>query len=263
VCFVKSGEIKVHYKKRGCGPPLLLLHGIGSNSFSWRQQLQDLSHDYTVLAWDAPGYGQSSDPVPTVMKIRHYVDCVKDLLDEQQMDSIYLLGHSWGGVIAQEFYRVFPAYVKALILADTNRGGGAEPEDIARRGLQQRLQMIEQLSPDQLARERAPVLLSSTAPDDVLCEVEDIMSQVRSLGYRSAAISMSEVDHSELLSQIQIPTLLIWGTEDKVTSLSEGKIMEKAIPGSQLEVISSAGHLCYLEYPKDFNEIVRKFLKGV
>lgn len=261
--FMRSGKIKVHYKKRGCGPPLLLLHGIGSNSFSWRQQLQDLSCHYTVVAWDAPGYGQSSDPVPKVMKVRHYADCVKDLLDEQQMDSVYLLGHSWGGVIAQEFYRVFPSYVKALILADTNRGGGAEPKDIARRGLQQRLQMIEKLSPDQLARERAPVLLSSTAPDDVLHEVENIMSQVRSSGYRSAAISMSEVDHSELLSQIQIPTLLIWGTEDNVTSLSEGKIMKEAIPGAKLEVISGAGHLCYLESPEDFNEIVMEFLKGV
>ena len=260
---MRSGEIKVHYKKIGCGPPLLLLHGIGSNSFSWRQQLQELSCNYTVVAWDAPGYGQSSDPVPMVMKVRHYVDCVKDLLDEQQIDSVYLLGHSWGGVIAQEFYRVFPAYVKALILADTNRGGGAEPEDIARHGLQQRLQMIEKLSPDQLARERAPVLLSSTALDDVLHEVEDIMSQVRSLGYRSAAISMAEVNHSELLSQIQIPTLLIWGTEDNVTSLSEGQIMKEAIPGAKLEVISGAGHLCYLEYPKDFNKIVREFLKGV
>ena len=81
--FVRSGGITVYYNKRGSGSPLLLLHGIGSNSFSWRYQFQDLSCNNTVMAWDAPGYGQSSDPVPKIMKIRHYTNCVKDLLDEE------------------------------------------------------------------------------------------------------------------------------------------------------------------------------------
>ena len=258
---LRSGEIAVHCERSGQGPPVLLLHGIGSNSASWRQQLQGLSDDYTVLAWDAPGYGQSSDPVPEVMTIRQYADCVRELLDQQQVDSVYLLGHSWGGVIAQEFCLAFPSYVRALILSDTNRGGGAEPEEIRQRGLQHRLQMIEELSPEQLARQRAPVLLSSEAPDNVLREAVDIMSQVRPLGYRSAAISMSEADHGELLSRIQAPTLLIWGERDTVTPLSEGRSIQSAIVGAKLEVISGVGHLCYLERPHEFNQILTDFLK--
>ncbi len=262
MAFTRSGEITVHYERSGQGPPLLLLHGIGSNSASWRQQLQGLSDHYTVLAWDAPGYGQSSDPVPEVMTIRHYADCVRDLLDHQQVDSVYLLGHSWGGIIAQEFCLAFPSYVRALILSDTNRGGGAEPEEIRQRGLQQRLQMVEELSPEQLARQRAPVLLSSEAPDNVLREAVDIMSQVRPPGYRSAAISMSEADHGELLSRIQAPTLLIWGEQDTVTPLSEGRTIQSAIAGAKLEVIPAVGHLCYLERPHEFNQILKNFLNG-
>ena len=261
MAFARSGEITVHYERSGQGSPLLLLHGIGSNSASWRQQVQGLSDHYTVLAWDAPGYGQSSDPDPEVMTIRHYADCVRDLLDHQQVDSVYLLGHSWGGVIAQEFYLAFPSYVRALILSDTNRGGGSEPEEIRQRGLQHRLQMVEELSPEQLARQRAPVLLSSEAPDSVLREAVEIMSQVRPPGYRSAAISMSKADHGELLSRIQVPTLLIWGEQDTVTPLSEGRTIQSAIAGAKLEVITGVGHLCYLEQPHEFNQILGKFLK--
>ena len=105
-------------------------------------------------------------------------------------------------------------------------------------------------------------MLSSEAPDNVLREAVDIMSQVRPLGYRSAAISMSEADHGELLSRIQAPTLLIWGEQDTVTPLSEGRTIQSAIAGAKLEVIPAVGHLCYLERPHEFNQILNNFLNG-
>jgi pimeloyl-ACP methyl ester carboxylesterase len=263
LAFARVGEISIYYERRGQGPSLLLLHGIGSSSGSWRHQLEELSKCWTVLAWDAPGYGRSSDPVPEVMEIRLYAECVRALLVEEQLESVYLVGHSWGGIIAQEFYRAFPSYVRALILGDTNQGGGAEPREIRRRQLEQRLKMIQDLAPSELAEQRAPALLSSEAPEEVLREAVEIMSQVRPPGYRSAAISMSRADERDLLSQIQVPTLLVWGELDSVTPLKEGKAMQEAIAGVRLEVISGVGHLCYLERPQEFNEILNRFLEEV
>ena len=137
----------LHYETAGEGPPLLLLHGIGSNSRSWRRQLAALSPDFTVIAWDAPGYGRSSDPPKTVKPSVHfYAACLHDLADLLGLKKIFLLGHSTGGVIAQEFYRAYPDEVSALILADIRYARSQAT-------LEERLKSIRTLTPQQLAAE--------------------------------------------------------------------------------------------------------------
>jgi pimeloyl-ACP methyl ester carboxylesterase len=104
--------------------PVVLLHGIGSSSRSWSRQLADLSNDFKVIAWDAPGYGTSSNPPPSANpSLRTYVDSLLGILDSLGLGRVALLGHSMGGTIAQEFYRSYPERLRALILADTSFGG--------------------------------------------------------------------------------------------------------------------------------------------
>src|SRR5579863_10381063 len=100
----------IHYEVRGEGFPLVLLHGIGSSSRSWRRQIQALSRNFKVIAWDAPGYGGSSDPSGHP-SMRYYADRLRELLDALGIDRTFLLGHSTGGVVAQEFYRANPQSV--------------------------------------------------------------------------------------------------------------------------------------------------------
>src|SRR5215471_18937169 len=101
----------VHYEAAGKGPPLVLLHGIGSNSRSWSRQLATLSTDFKVVAWDAPGYGRSSDPPSIAPSMRFYAESLRGLLETLDLRKIFLLGHSTGGVIAQEFHRLFPNFI--------------------------------------------------------------------------------------------------------------------------------------------------------
>jgi pimeloyl-ACP methyl ester carboxylesterase len=238
----------LHYEIAGDGPPLVLLHGIGSNSKSWSRQFAALATQFKLIAWDAPGYGQSADPPPVIPSMRFYAESLLRLLDSLGLSRVFLLGHSTGGVIAQEFCRLSPGYVQALILADT-RNVRSEA------GLEDRLKSIRTMSPAQLAAQRAPKLLSRNAPPDLVREVASIMSEVRPAGYEFAALALADSDTSDVVRDIQVPTLLIWGAEDEITPLWP------EIPSHvQLKVIAHAGHLCYIEQPEQFNEIVRSFL---
>jgi len=237
----------IHYENRGQGFPLVLLHGIGSNSRSWRRQLEGLSSNFNVIAWDAPGYGRSSDPVGKA-SMQYYAGCLRRMLDRLNLDKVFLLGHSTGGVIAQEFYRTNPQCVRRLILADTRFVGSKSTLD-------QRLRSIRTMTPSELARERAPKLLSRNAAPEIVEEVISIMSEVRPAGYEFAAMALAESDTRDVLHSLHVPTLLIWGSEDEITPM-----WTEVPPGVRLEVISGAGHLCYIENPEQFNTIVREFL---
>src|SRR4051794_3998303 len=110
------------------GPPLVLLHGIGGNASQWRNQLNDLSDSYRVIAWDAPGYGESDDPSGT-WSMADYGECLIDLLDQLGIGRAHILGQSWGGVLAQEIYRIHARRFASLILSDTFAGGAQSPEE--------------------------------------------------------------------------------------------------------------------------------------
>ncbi len=244
-CKVADGNI--HYETAGKGHPLILLHGIGSNSRSWQRQLAALSGSFKVIAWDAPGYGRSSDPAGKP-SMAYYASRLRGLLDELRIDRIHLLGHSMGGSVAQEFYGSYPDRVRRLILADTRPVGSREM-------LQERLQMIRTTNPEQLAAERAPKLLSKSAPEELVREAVSIMSEIRVAGYEFAAIALAQSDERTVLRRLEVATLLIWGAEDEITPL-----WDEIPAGARLEVIPNAGHLCYAEQPDAFNTIVREFL---
>jgi len=241
--------LTIHYEVTGDGFPLILLHGIGSNSRSWRRQLATLSLHFRVIAWDAPGYGRSSDP-PAGLEptMGFYADCLHGLVQSFRMNRIFLLGHSTGGVAAQEFYRRYPETVRALVLSDTRYQSSPE-------GLEQRLDAIRRMTPSELALKRAPQLLTANASRDLIDEVASIMSEVRPTGYEFAAIALSKSDTHNVVKNLRVPTLLIWGSEDEITP-----VWQESLTNTTVKIIQGAGHLCYIEQPDTFNRIVTEFL---
>jgi pimeloyl-ACP methyl ester carboxylesterase len=236
----------MYYEVAGTGPPIVLLHGIGSNSKSWRRQLAAFSADFTVIAWDAPGFGKSPDLTAATPSIGEYTRALRELLDSTQFDSAVILGHSFGGLIAQDFYRQHADRIGALILADTTQGGG-DPS--------RRLQMIRTLAPQELARRRAPKLLSANAPQQLIDEAIAIMSEVRRPGYEFAAMAMSNADTRGVLDNMTVPLLMIWGAQDEITPPWHQWPRQ-----ARVQMIPNAGHLCYTEQPEIFNSIVLDFL---
>lgn len=118
---VATGGLEIAYQRAGEGPPLLLLHGAAEDGRIWTPQLAGLADDLTVIAWDEPGAGRSSD-LPEDFGLEGFADAVAALLDHLDLGPAHLAGLSWGGTVALEVCRRHPRLVRTLLLIDTYAG---------------------------------------------------------------------------------------------------------------------------------------------
>jgi len=255
--------LRIAYRRAGDGPPLVLLHGGPLDSREWRRQLEELSDEFTVVAWDAPGCGQSSDP-PEAFRAPEYANCLAALIDAIGLERPHVAGLSFGAVLALELYRQHPEIPRTLILASAYAGWlGSLPAEVVPERLRQWLRLAD-LAPDQWAREWIPGLLSESAPADVVDEVIAIVSDFHPAGQRTIVRAFgSEADLRDVLPRIDVPTLLVYGDKDVRSPLSVAEDLHAQISTSRLVVIPGAGHLCDVEAPERFNAEVRSFLRSV
>jgi pimeloyl-ACP methyl ester carboxylesterase len=254
---MKGNNLSVAYQRCGDGPVLVLLHGFIIDSRSWEPQIKQLSEHFTVIAWDAPGTGQSDDP-PDVFTISDWADCLAQLLDSCGIDKGHILGLSWGGILAQEFYHRHPGRVSSLILADTYAGWkGSLPESTAEERLATCL-LDASLPAAEFVPKYLTGMFGDTSTTDTQEKMASLMSHFHPVGFRLMAMA-SNIDTRKILPTIEVPTLLIWGDQDKRAPISVARQMLAAIPGAKLEIIKGAGHVCNLEAPVRFNKIVKDF----
>jgi pimeloyl-ACP methyl ester carboxylesterase len=254
-------NLSVAYQRRGSGPTLLLLHGFTHDSRVWRPQLESLSDQFTVIAWDAPGAGQSDDP-PETFEIGDWADCLAGFLTAIGLQSAHILGVSWGGLLAQEFYRRHPSRVHSLVLADTYAGWkGSLPEPIPRERLAACLRDAS-LPPSEFMPLYLPGMFSESPPEDAREELAGIMSEFHPIGFRLMATALAYADTRDLLPTIRVPTLLLWGDADARSPMTVAHQLHDAIPGSRLAVLHGAGHISNLEQPKQFDAKVRNFYRS-
>ena len=256
--YVEIGGLRVAYQRAGRGPPLVLLHGILSDSRAWTRQLAGLADRFTVVAWDAPGAGRSADP-PESFRASDYADCLSEFIVALGLDPAHVLGLSWGGVLAQELYRRHPERVRSLILADTYAGWkGSLPKAVCDERLASCIRE-SRLPPDEWVPGWLPGLLSENAPPELREEVVEVMSDFHPAGYRAMALAVADSDTRDLLPRIGVPTLLLWGELDRRSPLSVAEQLRDGIPGAQLTVIPDTGHVSNIEQPARFNAAVRDF----
>lgn len=254
--------LSIAYQRAGSGPALVLLHGFSLDSRSWRPQIEELSDRFTVLAWDAPGAGRSQDP-PSTFGIGDWVDVLAGVLEVADVQRAHVVGLSWGGLLAQEFYARHPTHVLSLVLANTYAGWkGSLPPTVPERRLEAAVR-DSQLPPEQFVEQYLPSMFSDAPPPAIRSELESIMKGFHPVGFRLMAAALARADTRELLSTIRVPTLLLWGDADKRSPLSVSQAMRDLIPGAHFEVIRGAGHLSNLERPVEFNTILRDFCLSV
>ena len=117
---VRAAGLDVAYDRAGSGPPLVLVHGAAGDAREWRPQVADLSDDFTVIAWDEPGAGRSSD-VPADFELAGYATALAELVETLGAPA-HVCGLSWGGTVTLELYRRRPELVAMLVLANTYAG---------------------------------------------------------------------------------------------------------------------------------------------
>lgn len=260
--FVEVNAQAVSYRQAGRGPPLVLLHGFLCDGRVWRRQLLQLSDQFRVIAWDAPGAGASPDPAET-FTTESYARCLAGFLDAVAIDQAHILGLSWGGILAQEFYRLYPERVRSLVLADTYAGWrGSLPEAVWKERLSACLRDANG-SADALVGKFLPGVFSDAAPQELRDEFAAIVSEFHPVGFRLMSLSAAEVDTRDLLPTIKVPTLLVWGDDDRRSPLNVASQFHAAIPGAKLVVIPNAGHVSNMEQPDAFNGHVRRFCRSV
>ena len=260
---IEVGGLRIAYERAGEGPPLLLLHGfVGDARSTWQHQIDALSGEFTVVAWDAPGAGGSSDP-PESFRMPDYADCLAGFLDGLGLRRPHVVGLSLGGAIALELYRRHPAIPATLVLAGAYAGwAGSLPPDVVDQRLRQCLQLAD-LPPDRFVAAMLPSMFSGSAPAERVAGFAASVTAFHPSGFRTMALSSAEADLRDVLPRIDVPTLLLYGDEDVRAPVPVGEALRAAIPGSVLVVMPGVGHASSVEAAERFTAEIRGFLHGV
>lgn len=248
------------YSEYGEGDPIVLLHAFPLNGKMWEPQVQALKDDYRVILPDYPGFGDSSYP-PAQPDIGYYARGIRELLDKLDLDRVMLGGLSMGGYVAFACLRLFPERISALVLANTRPDPDSEEIQENRNNMARRVrgEGVEILVEMQMER-----LLSSNTlenNEEVVEKVEGMMLESSPDGVVAALGAMRDrPDSGPLLSDITVPTLVIGGEEDAISSPEVMGRMNEKIPDSRHHTISKAGHLSNLEASEEFNDALKDFL---
>jgi pimeloyl-ACP methyl ester carboxylesterase len=257
---VLANGLKLAYRRAGEGPPLVLLHGFTHDGRTWRPQLAGLADEFTVVAWDEPGAGRSSD-LPEGFGLADYANCLAALIQALDLGPVHLAGLSWGGTVALELYRHHSRLVATLILVDTYAGWkGSLPEEEVRARVAGVREMLA--APDEEFDPTLPGLFAGDPPAEFVPLLAEIASDVRRQTLKKQLYVIPQADQRDLLDRIAVPTLLLWGELDVRSPLEVARQFEQAIPDTKLVVLPGAGHVTNLERPEKFNEAVREFCRS-
>ncbi|MBI2115642.1 MAG: alpha/beta fold hydrolase [candidate division NC10 bacterium] len=249
------------YVRRGDGQTaVFLLHGLGGGKAAWPWQLEALERGgYRAVAWDMPGYGESEAVAPYTLE--RLARALKGLIEHVGAGTNVLLGHSLGGMVAQEAYALYPEKIQGLILSATSPAFGKRDGAWQREFLERRLRPLDE---GRAMRELAPELVRGIVgegadPAGVELAIE-VMAAVPADTYRAALAAVTHFDRRDLLPRIRVPTLLVAGALDREAPPSVMQKMAERIPSARYECLPEVGHLACMERPGQFNEAVLRFL---
>lgn len=234
---IAIGRWRVHYVTAGAGEPVVLIHGFGASHRWWRYSLPVLASSYCVYAIDLPGFGRTSRPGR--FAIADAVEMITTWMSAVGIDHAHVVGHSLGGQVALSLALRHPHKVDRLILADATGLPLARPLwQLAWQGLRSEFGYSRRFSVRRLAAA--------------------LHSGPRVLWSASQAIMKEDLRQS--LSDVDAPTLVVWGDQDRLVPLESGYAMASAIPGAELQVLAGGSHKAMIEQATTFNMLALRFL---
>ena len=249
----------------GTAPAIVFLHGIGSNRSHWDDQLSFFAtQGFTCIAPDFRGYGGSDDYDGPLDFINDFANDVLRTLDHCGIEQVHLVGLSMGGRVARWFWKLHPARVLSLTLANTQPGFDALGKEATEAFVNARLgPLLAGHSPADNASALARGLLGPAAAPGAVDKLIAAMTALHRDSYMKTVRASVEQDRGFALNEINLPTLVIAGGEDKLYPPALATSMAQQIAGSTLKVIASAGHLSNIEQPDAFNRVLLKFLQSL
>ncbi|MEN2975498.1 MAG: alpha/beta hydrolase [Candidatus Caldarchaeales archaeon] len=252
--------VKTFHLSLGDNHPLLLIHGWGSSSYSWRRNYPDLSKTFKIVALDLPGFGNSA-PLPSGINLDSVSSHIFNLLDQLDLRQTYLVGHSMGGVISAYLAGKRPERISKLVL-ESPSFLGRRPffTDLVKNKVIAKI-LIRFLISKSFVRRG---LRSSYGNPDLITEetIEGYYQSVVKSGYTllEASDILKEFDIG-ILERITCPILFVLGEKDKWIPIEETMRIADRM-NAQIAVIPGAGHIPHEERPQEFNRIIVEFLQG-
>lgn len=252
------------YDDYGQGLPVLFIHGHPFNRTMWTPQVQSLRWKYRTIAPDLRGYGESAPlPVNAYTQEMYAADLVA-LLDDLDVRQACVVGLSMGGQIAMEFARAFPERTAALVLAATF----AEPE--TPQGVVERNRAAERIETEgivPIGTEMLTKLLGRKAIKDNPALALQVFTMICSTSPSGAAAAVRgramRQDYRPGLQHFSKPAMLVLGTDDSFTSITNGKELQASMSDCRLEVFQDIGHMPNLEAEDRFNHCLHSFLDSI
>ena len=246
-------NLEVNYKIAGEGPAILVLHGWGGSSDSWREVLKILSGNYKVVVPDLPGFGKTPPP-PRVWERKDYIDFILSFLESLKINTFFLVGHSFGGSLAVMLSKRCPERIKKIIFLDASG---------IKHKVNPKTMMIFWMarignavfSPKHLRRfkDAARNLFYVFLRNRDYVKAKGIM--------RDTIKNVFAQDLLPELSGVKNQTLIVWGEIDRMVPLKYGRIFNEKIAGSVLKTLPKVGHSPHLEVPEELSRIISSFFK--
>ncbi len=258
---------RVYFEDRGAGEAVLLVHGFGASAYSWRDVAAELESDYRVIAVDLSGFGFTERPHDFTAYTRHAQgELLIGLMDHLDIERVHLVGHSYGGAVGAALAVRSPERIQTLTLL--NAAGPIYT--------QLRRNPLASIGPLTYAFVRTKSLrrgnieraLKRSFFDDDLATAELVAEYQRRLAIEGAArafrgltIPMDDPQKRVELSQLQVPTLALWGTEDILIPVAFARQEASAIESSRFVLIEGAGHVPMEERPSEVASSLRRFFE--
>lgn len=245
----------------GTGELVLFMHGIGGNRTNWTQQVARFGKHFLAVAWDARGYNGSEDYDGEL----DFSDFARDILRVLKFygrKKLHLVGLSMGGRIAQDFYALYPQHVASLTIVASFTGFQNFTEADRQKFLSLRLKPLAEdgKEPRDIAPVVAKTLCSPNATEEQYQRLVASMAALHKGSYIKTVKATTLFDRTANLEKIAVPTLLIFGEADTLTTAEMGRQMHARIKGSKLVVVPKSGHLVNLEQPQAFEAALEPFL---
>lgn len=276
--FIQIQGVQLHYKFYGSGEPvMILLHGFGASTFSWREVAETLARYGTVIAYDRPAFGLTSRPLPeewheiNPYSVEGNLVLLAELMDRLKIQKAILIGNSAGGRLAMQMALEYPERISGLILVDAAiyQGGGVRSSILR---LLMNTPQLNRIGPYLLrsafAGERGDSLISMAWHDPAKLTPEIIEGYRkplymenwdRALWEFTKAGSGSE-DLSARFQELSMPVLVVTGDDDRIVPTDLSLRLAKEIPHARLVVFSDCGHVPQEECPEQFLNAVESFL---
>jgi pimeloyl-ACP methyl ester carboxylesterase len=228
---------------------IVFIHGSGGDHTAWVCQHRQLKNDYNIAALELPGHGSSGGTGE--QDVSRYAEWVRAALPAFNITRPVIIGHSLGAAIALTFAIRYGELLRGIV---SFGGGGKMPVNpTILEGVQKNpeaiLAMTAKIAVAKKNRERLSKVMLERRMDPIV--------------WHGDFLACDRLDITEMFGRIKMPTLIICGTEDKMTPPAYAEVLRDSIPGARLALIPDAGHMAMMEEPEVFNEVLKTFLDGL